>query len=171
MLGYTLKSLDLVRAFPKLERLWIGFGSVPDIAPVGDLQKLKALKLLRVRRLADLSPLSKVTTLQYLALGDMKGIVALPDCSRLTALRRVYLDTMNGITDLSGLTRATNLDDLIVVESRIEADVFAPIIAAKRPKRVTVGLASRSAEKEVESKLGKRAVSVFGTPNQRMALK
>ena len=171
LLGFTLKSLDLLRSFQNLERLWIGFGSVPGIAAVGELRKLKALELLRVRKLDDLSPLSTAASLQYLALGDMKGVAAMPDCSQLTSLRRVYLDTMNGVTDLIGLTRAPRLDDLIVVESRIEADVFDPIIASKRPKWVTVGLASRTAEKEVEAKLGKRAVSVFGTPDQRIALK
>lgn len=77
---------------------------------------------------------------------------------------------MNGITDLIGLTRASQLEDLIVVNSRIEADVFDSIIACPRPNRVTVGLASRKAEEAVEARLGNRATSVFGTTNQKFRL-
>lgn len=126
--------------------------------------------MLWVRKLRDLSPLSAVKTLQYLALGAMKQVERMPDCSRLKSLRRVYLDTMNGITDLSGLTKAPNLDDLIVVESKIEAGVFTPIVASSKPKRATVGLASRKAEAEVNIKLGQRAVDLFGTKNEKFVL-
>jgi hypothetical protein len=170
-LGFTFKSLDVVRPLKNLEQLWIGFGSVPDIGPIGELRKLKALEMLRVRKLGDLSPLSAVTTLQYLALGDMKQVERMPDCSRLQSLRRVYLDTMNGITDLTGLTKAPKLEDLIVVGSKIEADVFDPIIACSRPKRVTVGLASRKDEQEIDARLGKRAVNLFGTSHEKIVLK
>jgi hypothetical protein len=171
LLGFTLKSLGVVRPLKKLEKLWIRFGSVPDIGPIGELPKLKALELFRVRKLGNLSPLSQVGTLQYLALGDMKQVATMPDCSQLKALRRVYLDTMNGITDLSGLAKAPKLEDLIVVESKIESGVFDAIVACPRLKRVTVGLASRKATKEVEAKLGKRAVDVFGTEYEKMVLK
>lgn len=169
-LGFTFKSLDVVRPLKNLETLWIGFGSVPEIGPVGELLKLKALEILRVRDQCDLSPLSQVKTLQYLALGDMKQVAAMPDCSSLKALRRVYLDTMNGVTDLRGLASALNLEDLIICSSKFEADVFDAIIAAARPKRVTVGLASRKAEVAVEAALGKRAVSVFGTKDEKIRL-
>jgi hypothetical protein len=125
---------------------------------------------MRVRKLGDLSPAAGVKTLQYLALGDMKQVEQMPDCSQLKALRRVYLDTMNGITDLSGLTTAPNLEELIVVSSRIEADVFDPIVAHPKLKRVTVGLASRKAEAEVNARLGKRAVDVFGTKDEKIVL-
>jgi hypothetical protein len=171
LLGFTLKSLGVVLPLKKLQKLWIRFGSVPDIGPIGELPKLKALELFRVRKLGNLSPLSRIKTLQYLALGDMKQVAVMPDCSQLKALRRVYLKTMNGITDLSGLTKAPKLEDLIVVESKIEADVFDPIVACTRLKRVTVGLASRKATKEVDAKLGKRAVDVFGTEYEKMILK
>jgi len=170
-LGFTLKSLDVVRPLKNLEMLWVRFGSVPDIAPVAELPKLKALELMRIRKLGDLSPLSAVKTLQYLALGDMKQVEAMPDCSQLKALRRVYLDTMNGITDLSGLTTAPNLEDLIVVNSKIESAVFNPVIAYPKLKRVTVGLASRTAMADVDAKLGKRAINVFGTKDQKITLK
>jgi hypothetical protein len=143
---------------------------VPDIGPIGELPKLKALELLRVRKLADLSPLSAVKTLQCLALGYMKQVERMPDCSRLQSLRRVYLDTMNGITDLSGLTKAAKLHDLIVVESKIEARVFDPIVACAKLKRVTVGLASRKATEEVDAKLGPRAVNLFGTKDEKLVL-
>jgi hypothetical protein len=169
-LGFTFKSLEVVRPLKNLEQLSISFGSVPDIGPVGELPKLKALELLQVRKLADLSPLSEVKTLQYLALGGMKQIATMPDCSRLKSLRRVYLDTMNGITDLSGLTKAPNLKDLIVVESKIEVDVFDPIVASPKPQRVTVGLASQKATNEIDAKLGKRAISLFGTTDEKMVL-
>lgn len=169
-LGFTFKSLDVVRPLKNLEQLWISFGSLPDIDPIAELPKLKALQMLWVRKLRDLSPLSAVKTLQYLALGAMKQVERMPDCSRLKSLRRVYLDTMNGITDLSGLTKAPNLDDLIVVESKIEADVFNPIVASSKPKRATVGLASRKAEAEVETKLGQRAVELFGTKDEKFVL-
>lgn len=171
LLGFTFKSLEDLRPLKNLERLWIGFGSVPDIDPIGELPKLKAMEMMKVRKLDELSPVSQVKSLQYLALGDMKQVAAMPDCSLLKALRRVYLDTMNGITDLSGLTNAPNLEDLIVCDSKIEADVFDPIIAATRPKRVMVGLASRKAEAAVEGALGKRAVSVFGTKDEKIQLK
>jgi hypothetical protein len=171
LLGFTLKSLDVVQPLKNLERLWIGFGSVPNIEPIGELPKLKALEFERVRKLGDLSPLSSVKTLQFLAAADMKQVERMPDCAQLKALRRVYLDTMNGITDLSGLTKAPNLEDLIVVESKIEAGVFDPIAAYPKLKRVTVGLASRTAEADVEAKLGKRAVSVFGTKDEKFQLK
>jgi hypothetical protein len=170
-LGFTFKSLDVVRPLVNLEQLWIGFGSVPDIAPIGDLRKLKALEMLRVRKLGNLSPLSAVKSLQYLALGDMKQVDKMPDCSRLQSLRRVYLDTMNGITDLSGLTKAPKLEDLIVVQSKIEAEVFDPIIASPKPKRVTVGLASRKATADIDGKLGPRAVNLFGTKHEKFKLK
>jgi hypothetical protein len=127
--------------------------------------------MLRVRKLGDLSPLSAVKTLQYLALGDMKQVERMPDCSRLQSLRRVYLDTMNGVTDLSGLTKAPNLEDLIVVQSKIEADVFDPIVAYAELKRVTVGLVSRKATAEVHAKLGQRAVNLFGTKDEKIVLK
>jgi hypothetical protein len=170
-LGFTFKSLDVLRPLKNLERLWVGFGSVPDIDPIGELSKLKTLEMMKVRNLSELSPLSQIKSLQYLALADMKQVTTMPDCSSLKALRRVYLDTMNGITDLSGLANAPNLEDLIVCESKIEAEVFDPIIAAPRPKRVTVGLASRKAEAAVEAALGKRAVSVFGTKDEKIQLK
>lgn len=170
-LGYTFKSLDIVRPLKNLERLWIGFGSLPDIAPVAELKHLKSLELERVRKLDDLSPLSRATSLQYLALSDMKQAAVMPDCTQLNALRRVYLDTMNGVTDLSGLTKAKNLEDLIVVESKMDAAVFDPIIASPKPKRVTVGLASQKDTQAVEAKLGKRAANVFGTKDQKIALK
>jgi hypothetical protein len=170
-LGFTFKSLDVLRPLKTLERLWLGFGSVPDIGPIGELPKLKALELMRVRKLGDLSPLSAVKTLQYLALGDMKKVVAMPDCSQLKALRRVYLDTMNGITDLNGLTKAPNLEDLIIVGSKIEVVVFDPIIAYPKLQRVTVGLASRKATKEIDAKLGERAVNLFGTSDEKIVLK
>ncbi len=105
-LGFTFKSLDVVHPLVNLERLWVGFGSVPDIGPIGELPNLKALELMRVRKLSDLSPLSRLKTLQYLALEDMKKVAAMPNCSHLKRLRRVYLDTMNGVTDLNGLTKA-----------------------------------------------------------------
>jgi hypothetical protein len=170
LLGFTFMSLDVVRPLKNLERLWVGFGSVQDIAPVAEAPQLKALELMRVRKLGDLSPAAGVKTLQYLALGDMKQVEQMPDCSQLKALRRVYLDTMNGITDLSGLTTAPNLEELIVVSSRIEADVFDPIVAHPKLKRVTVGLASRKAEAEVNARLGKRAVDVFGTKDEKIVL-
>lgn len=170
-LGFTSRSLDVVRPLKNLERMWIGFGSVPDIDPIGELPKLKALECLRVRKLADLSPLSRVKTLQYLALCELKGVAALPDCSQLKNLRRVYLDTMNGIQDLRGLTKAPNLEELIVINSKIDAKVFDPIVAHVKLKRVTVGLASRKDEQAVDAKLGKRAVSVFGTKDEKIALR
>ena len=101
----------------------------------------------------------------------MKQIAAMPNCSRLKVLRRVYLDTMNGVIDLSGLTKAPNLEELIVVHSKIEAHVFDPIIAYPKLKRVTVGLASRTATKDVDAKLGPRAVNVFGTSHEKITLK
>lgn len=171
LLGFTFKSLDAFRPLKNLERLWIGFGSVPDIGPIGELPKLKALELMRVRKLGDLSPLSRVKTLQYIALGDMKEVAAMPDCSQLKGLRRVYLDTMNGVTDVSGLAKAPNLEDLIVVNSKIEAQVFDTIIAYSKLKRVTVGLASRAATEEIDAKLGGRAVNLFGTENEKLSLK
>lgn len=170
LLGFTFESLEVLRPLKNLERLWIGFGSVPDIGPVGELPKLKALELMRIRKLGDLSPLSRVKTLQFLAVADMKQIVEMPDCSHLKLLRRVYLDTMNGITDLSGLAKAPGLEELIVVESKIEAGVFDPIVAYPKLKRVTVGLASRKAEADVEVKLGNRAISVFGTKDEKFVL-
>jgi hypothetical protein len=169
-LGFTFKSLDVVRSLENLERVWIGFGSVPSIDPIGELRNLKALELMRVRKLGELSPLSAATSLQYLALGDMKQVEKMPDCSRLKSLRRVYLDTMNGVTDLSGLTKAPKLEDLIVVQSKIEADVFDPIIASPTPKRVTVGLASRKATAEIDAMLGPRAVNLFGTKDEKFVL-
>jgi hypothetical protein len=168
--GFTLKMLDVVRPLRNLERLCINAGSLEDIQPVGELPKLKALELMLVRKLKDVSPVAGVNTLQYLALNTMKMITALPDCSHLKALRRVYLDTMNGINDLSGLTKAPNLEELIVVGSKIEAQVFDPIIAYPRLKRVTLGLASRNATRDVNAKLGPRAFNVFGTSFQTFAL-
>lgn len=169
-LGFTFKSLEVVRPLKNLKRLRIGFCSLPDVVPIGELQMLKALEMLRVRKLEELSPLSAVKSLQYLALGDMKQVERMPDCSQLQSLRRVYLDTMNGITDLTGLTKAPNLDDLIVVESKIEADVFDPIVAYPQLKRVTVGLASRKATEEIDAKLGQRAIDVFGTKDEKFVL-
>lgn len=171
LLGFTFKSLNVLQPLKNLERLWLGFGSVPDIEPIGELPKLKALELMRIRKLGDLSPLSQVRSLQFLALADMKQVAEMPDCTQLKSLRRVYLDTMNGITDLSGLAKAPSLEELIVVESKIEAGVFDPIVAYSKLKRVTVGLASRKAEAEVCAKLGKRAVSVFGTKDEKFILK
>jgi hypothetical protein len=78
---------------------------------------------------------------------------------------------MNGITDLSGLAKAPSLEDLIVVESKIEAGVFDPIVAYPKLKRVTVGLASRKADAEVAARLGERAISVFGTKDEKYVLK
>ena len=170
-LGFTFKSLDVVRPLKNLERLWIGFGSVPAIGPIGELPKLKALEMLRVRKLGDLSPLAAVKTLQFLALGDMMQVERMPDCSRLTALRRVYLDTMNGLADLSGLAEAPKLEDLIVVNSKIVPKVFEPIIRGARPKRVTVGLASRKDTAEVDARLGRRAINLFGTADEKFVLK
>ena len=169
-LGFTFTSLDVLRPLKNLHRLWIGFGSVPDIAPIGELPQIKALEMVRVRKLADLSPLSSARTLQYLALSGIKKIERMPDCSRLRSLRRVYLDTMNGVTDLAGLTEAPNLEDLIVVGCKIEADTFSPIIAASKPMRVTVGLESRKAEADVETRLGKRSVNLFGTKDEKMTI-
>ncbi|MCO6456992.1 MAG: hypothetical protein J5I93_16960 [Pirellulaceae bacterium] len=171
LLGYTFKSLDVLRPLKNLERLWIGFGSVPDLGPVCELSKLKALELMRLRKLGELSPLSQVKALQFLAVADMKQVTEMPDCSNLKSLRRVYLDTMNGITDLSGLAKAPGLEELIVVESRIEAGVFDPIIAYSKLKRVTVGLTSRKVEAEVNARFGKRAISVFGTKDEKFVLK
>ncbi|MDB4766179.1 hypothetical protein OAG71_00680 [bacterium] len=168
-LGFTFKSLDVLQPLQNLQRLWIGFGSVPHIIPIGELRQLKALEIMRVRKLADLTPLSSVKTLQYLALGDMKKVEVMPDSSRLKSLRRVYLDTMNGVTDLSGLTNAPNLDELIVIDSKIDASVFAPIIESNI-QRVTVGLASLKATAELDAKLGDRAVDVFGTKDEKIAL-
>jgi hypothetical protein len=170
-LGFTFKTLEVLRPLKNLEKLWIGFGSVPAIGPIGELPKLKALEMLRVRKLGDLSPLSSLKTLQFLALGDMKQVESMPDCSRLTSLRRVYLDTMNGVTDLSGLAEAPKLEDLIVVNSKIAPKVFEPIIRCTRPKRVTVGLASLKDTAEVDARLGPRAINIFGEPDKKLVLK
>jgi len=171
LLGFAFQSLDVVRPLRNLETLWIGFGTLPEIDPVGELRRLKALEILRVGKLTDLSPLSRATALQFLALGDMKQITTMPDCAALKKLRRVYLDTMNGVTDLGGLADAPKLEELVVANSKIDPGVFDPIIARPRPRRVTVGLASRKATESVEARLGKRAVSVFGTPDERIRLK
>lgn len=170
LLGFTLKSFDIIGDLKQLKKLWIGFGSVPNIDPISGLRKLKSLELLKVREVDDLAPLSRVVDLQYLAIGDMKQITSMPDCSMLKSLRRVYLDTMNGISDLSGLVTAPRLEDLIVINSKIEAGVFDSIIRALRPNRVTVGLASRKAEVAVEAALGQRSVSLFGTDDEKIRL-
>lgn len=168
--GFTFPSLEFLRPVQALERLWICAGSLRSLEPLGEFPRLKALEVMMVRKLNDLSPLSGVKPLQYLALSDMKSIAAMPDCTQLKALRRVYLDTMNGITDLSGLTKAPHLEELIVVGSKIDAPVFDPVVASRRLKRVTIGLASRTAMAEINAKLGPRAVNLFGTPQEKFRL-
>ena len=169
--GFTFESLDLVRPLKALERLWICSGCLIDIGPVRELPKLKAVGFMMVRKLDDLSPLAAVRTLQFFSLENMKQVTTMPDCSQLVALRRVYLDQMNGIIDLVGLTRAPKLEELIVVGSKIETHVFDPIIAYPKLKRGTVGLASQTAMKEINAKLGSRAVNLFGTAEEKFVLK
>lgn len=168
--GFTFKSLDLVRPLKSLERLWICSGCLTDIGPIRELQKLKAVGFMMVRKLEDLSPLAALRPLQFFSLERMKQVMTMPDCSQLQALRRVYLDQMNGIIDLGGLASAPKLEELIVVGSKIESHVFDSIIAYPKLKRVTVGLASRTAMKEVNAKLGARAVNLFGTADEKFIL-
>lgn len=169
--GYRDVELRPTGVLKKLRSLYLGFGGMTSIQLVEQMPNLAAVEILRTKGLGDLSSLSGLTKLQYIALGDLPQVEEFPDCSRLRKLRRVYLDTMNGLKDLGGLLSAPALEDLILINSKVQPAVVLPLVEHRKLKRATIGLASRKAEQEVEEAFGERAMSVFGTEWQSFELR
>ena len=168
--GYRDADLQPTGVLKKLRTLYLGFGGMESIRLVDQMPNLAAIEILRTKGLGDLSPLSELAKLQFIALGDLAQVKSFPDCSKLRKLRRVYLDTLNGLEDLSGLLQAAALEDFILINSKVPPEVIVPLVKHRKLKRATIGLASRTAEKEVEEAFGERAVSVFGTEEELFEL-
>lgn len=154
----------------KLRVLELSFGGMEQIDLVTQMPNLAALTILRTRGLADLAPIRSLQQLQFLSLADLAQAKVFPDCKPLGKLRRVFLDTMNGLADLRGLAAAPRLEELIVINSKMTAAPFAPLATHKALQRVEIGLASRSATKEVEVMFGSKNHTFFGTPQEKFTL-
>lgn len=145
--------LSILAGMKKLERFHLQFGSATDISPVGDLPKLKALGLMRVRGLADLSPVASIASLQYLMLEGLKQVTHLPDFGKLKKLRRVHLEIMNGLETLEGLEKAPALEDVVVIECyKMPPQAFACLKGHKKLKAVLPGIALIGSKKSMEVK-------------------
>lgn len=172
----SLSSPDLTILAPlrKLERFHLQFGSATDISPVGDLPRLKALSLMRVRGLADLSPVASLSTLQYLLLDGLKQVTRLPDCGKLKKLRRIHLETMNGLETLEGLERAPALEDVIVIEcGKLPPEGFACLKGHRKLKAVLPGIGNIGSKRvlDVEAMFPDRLMDGFyATPHQVFTL-
>lgn len=172
----SLSSPDLtvLAGMKKLERFHLQFGSATDISSVGDLPKLKALGLMRVRGLADLGPVASIATLQYLMLDGLKQVTRLPDFGKLKKLRRVHLETMNGLETLEGLDKAPALEDLIVMECyKLPPEAFACLKGHKKLKAVLPGIGTTVSKKvlDVEAMFpGKLMDGFYATPHQTFTL-
>jgi hypothetical protein len=169
--GFRTSDLTPAKPLKKLRMFYVGFGGLENVEVLQMMPKLVAFQAMRTKGLSDLTPVATLTDLQYLALGDLAQVERFPDCSKLRKLRRAFLDTMNGIKDLTGLAKAPALEELIVINSKITADVFKPLVKHPKLKRATIGLASRKEEKAADAAFGARAVSVFGTEFEQFTLR
>lgn len=169
--GYRSSDLAPPKPLAKLRRLYLGFGGLEHLDLLQKMPKLVALEIFRTKGLSDLAPAAGLTDLQYLALGDLAQVERFPDCGKLRKLRRVYLDTLNGLKDMRGLAEAPNLEDLIVINSKLTADLFQPLVKHRKLQRATIGLVSRKEEQAAEAAFGERAISIFGTDAELFELK
>lgn len=168
--GYRTSDLAPAKRLKKLRIFYVGFGGLENVDVLQMMPKLVAFQAMRTKGLSDLTPVATLTDLQFLALGDLAQVERFPDCSKLRRLRRVYLDTLHGLQDLTGLAKAPALEELIVINSKIMADVFKPLVKHAKLKRATIGLASRKEEKAADAAFGARAFSVFGTEFEKFTL-
>jgi len=125
----TLPDLALLIPLRRLKSLKVLLGGTRNLRSLADLEALEDLFLMRITGLSDLGVLAELAGLATLRLDWMRNVTSLPSFARLARLEWVNLDTMKGLTDLAPIASAPALRRLWVSNmSQLTAESFAPFV-------------------------------------------
>jgi hypothetical protein len=125
----TIPDLAPLLRMRRLRRLDIKLGGTRDLRLLPDVGAVDELEIWRVSGLDDLTSIGETVTLRKLFLQALPQVRSLPDLSRLTALREITLHGMRGITNLGPLASAPALETLSLVEmTQLEPDDLRPLV-------------------------------------------
>lgn len=105
-----------IAELPLLEEITAISPSKPQLALIGELTRLKRLRLGQMRQ-ADLAPLAGLVALEELALISVSGPTSLAVLAELPHLRALYVESMRSLTDWSSLTACPGLTCLEIFGS------------------------------------------------------
>ena len=139
----TLPDLAVLEPLQRLKSLDLKLGGTRDIRHLPRIGRLEYVELWMVRGLDDVSALAEIETLEAFLLQALKNVTRLPSFARSTRLRSAALDTMKGITDLRPLAEAPGLEGLRLMSMRhLEPEALRPFVGHPTLRKGTWGLGS-----------------------------
>jgi len=149
--GITLPDLAVLLPLTRLRKLSLLLGGTTNLALLPRLPALEDLFLMRIAKLSELGVLGELRTLTTLHLDWMRNVTALPSLAGLERLDRVKLDTMKGLTDLSPIAAAPALRRLSVsAMPQLTADSFRCFLGHPRLQELWVYTGKKGVNEQVK---------------------
>lgn len=149
LISCKVDNYDFLNDFDSLEVLDIRLGSAKDYSSIGDLSKLKAINLMKLRNLDDITFITKLKMLQFIRLDSCSNVGMIPNLKNLTELKRVEIETMKRLIHLCGISEAPNIKELIVLspDSKIEPNDFKCFVGHGTLQNILPGIAATNSKK------------------------
>jgi hypothetical protein len=137
------KSLHSLRGHPNLQVVAIDFGGIRDLAPLGELPRLRALELWQVRKLDtnDFDAVGSCRSLVAVSLGALRNVTRLTALARgpHRTLRYLTLEQMGGLETLADLAACDALEQVYLAQSKPKDGRLDVIARGESLRHLVVG--------------------------------
>jgi len=115
---------------------------------IWELNRLKGLVISFDNTINNLDFVSELCNLECIMLFYTSKIQEFPNLEKLKKLKRVYVYTGNRLADLTSLKFNESLEDVVIINSKLKAEVVKPLLECPNLKRVYWDLGSVSENKK-----------------------
>ena len=115
---------------------------------IGELYRLKGLDISFDNKIDNIDFVSDLGNLECIMLYYTSKIQKFPNLEKLKKLKRVYVYTGNRLADLTSLKLNESLEDVVIINSKLKAEVVKPLLECPNLKRVYWDLGSVSENKK-----------------------
>jgi hypothetical protein len=135
---YNGKDTKNFSSLTNLENLSILNSTIESLRGIGNLKRLRALRLGNLKRLSSLSGINELINLEELDIQKCKKIDSLEDLGQMPRLKKIFLNDMGTINSFAPLAKIETLESVLFYGSTnvVDGDI-SPLMSLKHLSKIS----------------------------------